>query len=85
MKKLVLTFIIFTTMLFAGIFIMLKPSSFVTQPVPFHLAQDNPVASTNVPRVIILTGSTLIIVGLVGLSILGFRMYKNSETTTIHP
>ena len=85
MKKLVLAFIIFTIILFAGIFIMLKPSSFITQPVQLQPAQDKPVASTSVPRVIILTGSVLIIVGLVGLSVLGFRAYKNSETTTVPP
>jgi hypothetical protein len=38
-----------------------------------------PLAGTIVPKEIILSGSVLTITGLVGLSILGFRIFKESE------
>jgi hypothetical protein len=38
-----------------------------------------PLAGTIVPKEIIMLGSILTISGLVGLSILGFRIFKESE------
>ena len=38
-----------------------------------------PLAGTIVPKEIIMLGSVLTISGLVGLSILGFRIFKESE------
>ena len=64
---------------------MLKPSSFVTQPDSVQPAQNSTLANTNVPREIILMGSILTIAGLIGMSVLGFRLYKDFETTTRAP
>jgi hypothetical protein len=81
MKKLVVAFIILTGILFAGIFIMIKPSNFASQLESAQTTPNIPLSSTNVPRGIILIGSILVIMGLVGLSILGFRIFKDFENT----
>ena len=59
---------------------MIKPSNFTSQ---LESAQTTniPLSSTIVPREIILIGSILVIMGLVGLSILGFKIFKDFENT----
>jgi len=59
---------------------MMKPLIFVPSIQQYHKSPvDQPLASRLVPKEIIMLGSTLTIVGLVGLSVLGFRIYKESE------
>ena len=48
--------------------------------MPIQIAPPTqPLAGTMVPKEIKLSGSVLTITGLVGLSILGFRIFKESE------
>ena len=59
---------------------MMKPSIFVSSLLQHQKPPvDQPLAGRLVPKEIIMLGSTLTIVGLVGLSVLGFRIYKESE------
>ena len=81
MKRLTISFIILTGLLFMGIAIMIKPSNFASQLESAQTTPNIPLSSTIVPREIILIGSILVIMGLVGLSILGFRIFKDFENT----
>ena len=73
-------FIILTGLLFVGIVILIYPTSFVPRLTPSQMAPPaQPLAGTIVPREIIILGSVLTITGLVGLAILGFRIFKESE------
>jgi len=72
--KLVLSFIVLVALLFSGIVILIKPSLFLLMPyVP------NPLEGRLIPKEIIFTGSILTITGLVGLSVLGFKTFNDSE------
>lgn len=86
MKKLTLSFIILVGILFLGIVIMIKPSIFVSPSMPYHITPpDQPLAGRIVPKAIIIVGSALTIIGVVGLSVLGFMIFKEFEhedTTT---
>ena len=86
MKKYTLSFIILVGILFAGIIIMIKPTIFVPILVPSQMGpQEQPLAGRIVPREIIIIGSVLTIIGLVGLAVLGFRIFQESwheETKT---
>jgi hypothetical protein len=63
-----------------GIVLFLKPTVFVPTLMPNEMAPpDQPLAGTIVPRATIILASVLTISGLVGLSILGFRLFKESE------
>jgi hypothetical protein len=80
MMNLVIFLIILSGILFLGIFIMMKPSIFISSLTSNEKAPvDQSLALPLVPKEIIVLGSTLIIVGLVGLSILGFRIFKESK------
>jgi hypothetical protein len=80
MKKSALSFIILVGILFGGIVIMIKPTIFVSQLMPSQMAPpEQPLAGRIVPSEIIILGSVLTIIGLVGLSVLGFRIFEESR------
>jgi len=62
MDREVIAFTVLIVILVLGIFIMMKPHFFVSQ--------------MQVPKGIIILASTFIIVGIVGLCVLGFRIFK---------
>lgn len=75
MNGMVISFILLTVILLLGIFIMIKPHVFVLKSQTnekFNV--DQSLGGRSVPKEIILLGSTFIIAGLVGLSVLGFRV-----------
>jgi hypothetical protein len=74
--KSTLPFIILVAILFGGIVIMIKPTIFVSRLMPSEMAPpEEPLAGRIVPREIIMLGSVLTIIGLVGVSVLGFRIF----------
>jgi hypothetical protein len=80
MNRFTISLIILVILLFAGIFILIYPTFFVPRLTPSQMAPPNqPLAGTILPKEIITLGSVLTITGLVGLSILGFRIFKESE------
>ena len=79
MKKLYLSFIILVGILFLGIVIMIKPTIFASSPMPSHIElPGQPMAGRIVPKEVILLGAGLIIAGVIGLTVLGFTMFKDS-------
>lgn len=72
--KLVISFIVLVVLLFTGIMILIKPSLFVPMSNVSY-----PVGDHVFPKEIIILGSTMLITGLVGLSILGFKIFNGSE------
>jgi len=55
---------------------MIKPTLFVSRLMPSEMAPpEQPLAGRIVPREIIIVGSVLTIIGLVGVSVLGFRLF----------
>lgn len=80
MKKSTLSFVILVGILFGGIVIMIKPTIFVSQLMPFQMAPpEQPLAGHIVPREIIMLGSVLTITGLVGVAVLGFMIFEESR------
>ena len=80
MNKSTIFFVILVGILFAGITILIKPTSFVPVLKPNEMTPTTqPLAGTVVPRAIITVGSVLTIAGLIGLAMLGFRIFKESE------
>ena len=80
MKSSILLFLIFAVLLFVGIAIMMKPAAFVSAPIPNDPSASKELNTTNpIPRVVIILGSASIISGLVGLSVQGFRMFKDFD------
>jgi hypothetical protein len=80
MKKSTLTFIVLVGILFGGIVIMIKPTIFVSRLMPSQMASpEEPMAGRIVPREIIILGSVLTIIGLLGLSVLGFKIFEESK------
>jgi len=80
MKKSTLTFIVLVGILFGGIVIMIKPTIFVPRLMPSQMASpEEPMAGRIVPREIIILGSVLTIIGLLGLSVLGFKIFEESK------
>jgi hypothetical protein len=80
MNKLTISFIILVGLLFVGIVTLIYPTSFAPRLTTSQMAPPTqPLAGTIVPREIILIGSALTISGLVGLAILGSRIFKESE------
>jgi hypothetical protein len=58
---------------------MINPTIFVSRLMPSQMAPpEQPLAGSIVPREIIMLGSVLTITGLVGLSVLGFRIFEES-------
>jgi hypothetical protein len=79
-----ISFIILVGLLFAGIFILIYPTSLVSRLSPSEMAPNSqPLQGTIVPKGIIILGSVLTITGLVGLSILGFKLFSESEKSEI--
>ena len=77
MKRLTISFFILAGLLFVGIALMIKPSAFV------HSSEQNQSSFTEKPEIersfltiIIISGSILTIIGLIGLSIMGFYAFK---------
>lgn len=84
MNRLIISFIILVGLLFIGIVLLIKPTVLVTSLSPDEMADlTQPLAGSIVPREIITLGSVFTIIGLVGLSILGFRIFKESEQEEI--
>ena len=80
MKNLTISFIILVGLLFLGIAIMIKPASFVGTSPPEELSSPDKLNMERIiPKEIIILGSALTIGGLVGLSILGFRIFKEID------
>ena len=79
MNKSYLAFIVLVVILFIGIAIMLKPTYFLTDTTYKSASQDEPLSGRLVPKELIVMASVLIISGLVGLSVLGFRLFKDSN------
>lgn len=80
MKGLTLSFIFLVGLLFLGIVVMIKPSIFVSPSMPYHITTpDQPLAGRIVPKAIMILGSTLMVIGVVGLSVLGFIIFREIE------
>ena len=80
MLKIVIIFIILTGILITGIFILMKPSIFNSSLSPYgDTAVHQSTVGSTISKQFITIGSTLAIVGLVGLSVLGFRIFKNIQ------
>ena len=78
MSRLFIFFIMLTGLMFLGIFILINPSVFVLLPHGDRMPLQNQTLSGQlVPKEIIVLGSVLTIVGLIGLSVLGFRIAKD--------
>lgn len=85
MKKFTISFIVLVGVLFGGILILIYPSSIVSRLSSNETSPlSQPFVDTGVLRGIIILGSVLTISGLVGLSVLGFRIFKDSEKTEVH-
>jgi hypothetical protein len=57
----------------------MKPSIFVSSSLLYQNApQDQPLGGRLAPKEVIILGSALTIVALVGISVLGFRIFKDS-------
>jgi len=84
MNRFTISFIILVGVLFAGILILIYPSSIVSRLNSSETSTlSQPFVDNGVLRGIIILGSVLTISGLVGLSILGFRIFKDSEKSEI--
>lgn len=84
MNSLTISFIILVGLMFIGIVLLIKPTVLVPSLSPNEMADPTqPLAGSIVPREIIMLGSVFTIIGLVGLSILGFRIFKESEQEEI--
>lgn len=83
MKKHILSFIILVGVLFLGIAIMIKPTTFISPSMPNQSwSSDQPLAGRIVPKSIIMLGSALTIIGVIGLSVQGFIIFRESEFDT---
>jgi len=77
MSREVIAFTILIVMLVLGIFIMMKPHFFVLQTqVSEKPSISQPLNDQSMRKGIITMASIFIIVGLVGLCVLGFRIFK---------
>jgi hypothetical protein len=80
MNTFIISLIILVGLLFVGIVILINPTSFAPRLTTSQMPPPTqPLAGTIVPREIIMVGSALTVTGLVGLAILGFRVFKESE------
>jgi len=65
---------------------MIKPTYFVSPITPYKTSSpDEPLAGRIVPKEIIVAGSLLTISGLVGLSVVGFLVFRNSNNKVNPP
>jgi len=58
---------------------MMKPHVFIFESKSNEKTTDSSVERI-APRIVIMSGSVLIIAGLIGLSVLGFRLFKDLMT-----
>jgi hypothetical protein len=78
--KFLVVFIVLAVVLFLGIFIMMKPYVLVSQSLKNQNSPVNkPLANIGVTKQFIMLGSVLIVTGIVGLSVLGFKIYRGSK------
>ena len=70
MNKYAVIFIVLVVMLFAGIGILMKPTSLV----PSSSATTQPADKNPALKAVIILGSVSLITGLVGLAVLGFMI-----------
>jgi len=73
----VIAFIVLTLILLLGILIMMKPDVFVLKsPTNEKFTVNKTLTGSIELKKIIILASTFIIVGIVGLCVLGFRIFK---------
>lgn len=77
MERTMFVFIAFAVLLVLGIFIMMKPHVFTYTYQLGENSHDPQSVIEIVPRIVIMLGSLLVIAGLVGLSVLGFKLFKD--------
>jgi hypothetical protein len=78
--KLVIIFIILAVILVTGFLVLMKPSVFNSLISPYgNSPEDQSAPSHLVPKEIIMLGSIFTVIGLVGLSILGFIIVRSSK------
>jgi len=78
--KFLVVFIVLAVVLFLGIFIMMKPYILVSQSLKNQNSPVNkPLANIGVTKQFIMLGSVLTVTGVVGLSVLGFKIYRGSK------
>ena len=82
MERTTFVFIAFALLLVLGIFIMMKPHVFTFTYQLGENFNDPQSVKEIVPRFVIMLGSLLVIAGLVGLSILGFKLFKDLMAET---
>lgn len=84
MNKFIISFIILAGLLLIGIVLLIKPTFFVPSLSPNEMdPPTQPLAGRIVLKEIIILGSVFTIAGLIGLSVLGFRIFKESEQEEI--
>jgi|GEM_PF-1542097 len=77
MCRMVIAFIVLTLILLLGILIMMKPDVFVLKsPTNEKFTVNKTLTGSIELKKIIILASTFIIVGIVGLCVLGFRIFK---------
>lgn len=79
MRKTIIAFILLTSILILGILVMIKPHFFISYFQKDKLVLNQPALETKIPKEIILLASLLIIIGLIGLSVLGFKLFKGLQ------
>jgi len=78
--KFLVVFIVLAVVLFLGIFIMMKPYVLVSQSLKNQNSPVNkPLANIGVTKQFIMLGSVLTVTCVVGLSVLGFKIYRGSK------
>jgi hypothetical protein len=78
--KFLIVFIGLAVVLILGIFIMMKPSILISQFVKDQNSPINkPLENIGVTKQFIMLGSVLTVTGIVGLSVLGFKIYSGSK------
>ena len=80
MCRMVIAFIVLTLILLLGILIMMIPHVFVLKSQTNEkFTVNQTLAGSIMPKEIIILASTFIIVGMVGLCVLGFRIFKEFD------
>ena len=76
MNRVTIVFVVLVVMLFAGIGVLMKPTSLVPLSVPFT-GGGQPADHSPTLKAVITVGSAFLLVGLVGLAVLGFVITRN--------
>lgn len=78
--KFLVVFVVLAVVLFLGIFVMMKPYILVSQFLNNQNYPINkPLTNIGVTKQFIMLGSVLTVTGIVGLSVLGFKIYRGSK------